>query len=133
MNRFWFVGGLLVLAFAVVIGWIEAGSQGRLVTALVLADVTAPDCDGPGQVKLTLGNADERVLMRVEGVISFSEPNSSDVLPMGNFVLEGPVATGGQLMECVEVDDSKLPGGDRKALVWMAQATSVAFDESASR
>ena len=42
MNRLWLIGGVLVLAIAAAIGWLNAGNDARLEAALVLADVATP-------------------------------------------------------------------------------------------
>ena len=127
MNRLWLTGGLLVLAIAIVIGWLNAGNEARLGTALVLADVTTPGCDGAGQVRLTLGNASDRPMLEVRGVISVAESTTAQPDPLGNFELVGPIPPGQKLEACVAVDDTPLAGRDRAALIWLARATVVEF------
>ena len=117
MNRLWLTGGLLVLAIAIVIGWFNAGNEARLGTALVLADVTTPGCDGAGQVRLTLGNASDRPMLEVRGVISVAGSTTAQPDPLGNFELTGPIPPGQKLEACVAVDEAPLAGRDRAALV----------------
>jgi hypothetical protein len=130
LNRLWLAGGLLVLAIAGVIGWLNAGREAQLVDALILADVSTPGCDGPGQVHLVLGNAAARSIARVEGVLSISAPGADQPTPMGNFELAGPVAPGAKVDACVAFDEARLAGRDRASLTWLARATAVEFTDA---
>ena len=133
MNRLWLLLGLAVLVAAIIFGWLSAGRQAQLDSALLLADVTAPGCDAPGQVQLTLGNASDRPILTVEGVLSVADSASSEPVPIGNFTIDGPVEPGARAESCVPLDEAKIAGKDRRALVWLARATVVTFGESASR
>lgn len=127
MNRLWLIGGCLVLGIAVVIGWLDAGNQERLEAALVLADVTTPGCNGAGQVHLVVGNAAERTLGKVAGVLSVAGSAAEQPVPVGNFEVTGPVAPGQRVEACVAVDETRLGGRARAALLWLARATAVEF------
>jgi len=125
----WLIGGALVLMIAAILGWLVAGRNEQLDTALILADVTTPGCDGPGQVHLTLGNAAGRVMTKVEGVLSIAATGSETPTPAGNFELAGPIEPGRKLEACVAVDETALAGRDRATQVWLARATAVEFGD----
>lgn len=129
MNRLWLIGGVLALALAAVIGWLNAGNETRLEAALVLADVTTPGCDGAGQVHLALGNAADRAMLKVAGVLSVAADATEPPVPVGNFEVPGPVAPGQKVEACVAVDETRLEGRERRALLWLARATAVEFAE----
>jgi len=127
LNRLWLIGGCVVLGIAVVIGWLNAGNEARLEAALVLADVTTPGCDGPGEVHLVLGNAADRPMQTVAGVLSVAGSATEQPEPVGNFEVTGPIAPGQKAQACVGVDESLLAGRDRAVLLWLARATAVTF------
>lgn len=129
MNRFWFIGGGMVLAIAAFIGWLNAGNELRLQSALVLADITTPGCDGAGQLRLVLGNAADRPMQRVAGVLSVTGPGIDSPTPVGNFEITGPIAPGQKVEACSAIDESLLAGRDRATLDWLARATAVEFAE----
>ncbi len=130
MDRFWLIGGGLVLAIAAFIGWLNAGSELRLQSALVLADTTTPGCDRAGQVHLVLGNAADQPMQKVTGVLSATGPGIDQPTPVGNFEITGPVAPGQKVETCAALDESLLAGRDRATLDWLARATAVEFGEA---
>jgi len=130
LNRFWLIGGGVVLAAAGVIGWLNAGNELQLASALVLADVTTPGCDGAGQVHLVLGNAADRPMQRVAGVLSVMGPGADQPTPVGKFEITGPIAPGQKVEACATVDVALLAGRDRTTLDWLARATAVEFGEA---
>lgn len=133
MNRLWLLLGLVVLIGAVVFGLLSAGNQSRLDTALILADVTTPGCDAADKVHLVLGNAGDRPIGKVEGVLSVAATDAESPLPVGNFEVAGPVGPGQRLEACVPVEESLLAGKDRAAPTWFARATAIEFAAAASR
>lgn len=133
MNRLLWLLGLLVLVGAGVLGLLSAGNQTRLDTALILADVATPGCDAPGQVHLVLGNAGDRPIGKVEGVLSVAATDAEPPVPVGNFDVAGPVGPGQRLEACVPVDESQLAGKDRVTLTWLARATVIEFEDAGSR
>ncbi len=126
MNRYWLLGGLVILAGAGVVGWLNAGAQVQLVDALILADTTTPGCDGAGQVHLLIRNAAERPMARVDGVLSVASQDAQPT-PIGNFEVTGPISAGGSKEACATVDESLLPPGDRVTLLVLARATAIEF------
>lgn len=118
---------MLVLGSAGVVGWLTAGNEARLDTVPILADVTTEGCDGVGQVHLKVGNASGRAVTSVEGVLSIATSASDPPIPIGNFVLSEPIATGEPYRACVPVDEARLGGKDRSSLIWLARATIVEF------
>jgi hypothetical protein len=125
----WLIGAMLVLALAAVIGWLNAGNELQLQSALVLADVTTTGCDGAGQVHLLLGNAADRPMQKVTGVLSVAGPGTDQPTPVGNFEITGPIAPGQKVEACAAVDETLLAGRDRGSLDWLARATAVEFGE----
>jgi hypothetical protein len=128
----WLIGGALVLALAALIGWLNAGNELQLQSALILADVTTPGCDGAGQVHLMLGNAADRPMQRVTGVLSVVGSPTDQATPVGNFEITGPIVPGRKVEACAAVDEILLAGRDRATLDWLARATAVEFVESGS-
>lgn len=128
MNRLWLIGGGVVLAIAAILGWLSASRNDQLDTALILADVTTPGCDMPGRVHLTLGNASQRTMTRVEGVLSVATAGNAAPAPAGNFEVDGAIAPGQKLEACVAVDEPPSTAGDRATLLWLARATAIEFE-----
>jgi hypothetical protein len=129
VGRFWFIGGVLVLLGALVVGLLIAGNDARLELAPILADATSAGCDGPGQLNLRVGNASGQVIARVEGVISVATTAGETARPVGNFEVQGPLEAGQALAACVAVDDGLLEGRDRTRVIWLARSTSIDFAE----
>lgn len=127
MNRFWIIGGVLVLAG--IVGWLTAGNEATLDTVPVLADVITPGCDAPGQVHLTIGNASGRGIANLEGVLSVAFSADETPTPIGNFELSGPFASGEATKACVPVEEARLEGRARTTVVWLARTTVVRFVE----
>jgi hypothetical protein len=127
LNRTWLIGGVLVLLGAALFGWLNASKDAQLDVALVLADATTPGCDGAGQVHLVLGNAADKPMTKVEGVLSVAGSDSEQPVPVGNFELKGTFAPGQKSEACVAVDEGRLASRDRKGLVWLARATAIEF------
>ena len=130
MDRLWLLGGVVVVLVAAIIGWLDAGAEARLESALVLADVATPGCDEAGKVHLVLGNAADRPMRNATGVLSIARTATEQPVPIGNFEVMGPIAPGHKIDACVAVDEARIAGGDRKALVWLARTTAVEFDEA---
>lgn len=116
-----------MLAAAVVFGWLTAGNDARLEAALILADATTPGCNGPSQVHLTLGNAADKTITKVEGVLSVAASATERPTPIGNFEVPGPIAPRQKLGTCITVDEAALAGRDRTTLLLLARATAVEF------
>jgi hypothetical protein len=127
LTRLWLIGGVLVLAAAGLFGWLSANKEAQLDVALILADATAPGCDGVGQVHLVLGNAADKPMTKVEGVLSVAASADATPTPIGNFELSGTFPPGQKSEACVPVDESQLTGKDRATLVWLARATAIEF------
>jgi len=130
LNRLWLIGGVLILALAGVIGWLNASTEGQLQTALMLADVTTAGCDGAGQVHLRIGNAADRPMLKVSGVLSVVGSSAEPMVPMGNFEVTAPIAPGQKVDACVASDETGIAGRDRKALEWLARATAIEFGDA---
>jgi len=122
-----------VLVMAGIVGWLNAGNEATLQSALVLADVTTPGCDGPGQVHLVLGNAAERPMLKVSGVLSVADPSGEQPIPVGNFEVTGPIGTGQKVETCAAMDETLIAGRDRAALMWRARPTAVEFGEAGAQ
>ena len=124
------IGGVFILVLAGVIGWLNAGKEAQLQTALMLADVTTVGCDGAGQVHLVIGNAADRPMLKLEGVLSVAGSPAEQPVPAGNFEVTMPIAVGQKVDACVASDESLIAGEDRKALEWLARATMIEFGDT---
>jgi len=130
LNRLWLIGSVLILALAGLIGWLNAGNESQLQTALMLADVTTAGCEGAGQVHLRIGNAADRPMLRLSGVLSADGSSTEPPVPVGSFEVTTPIAPGQQVDACVASDETGIAGRDRKALEWLARATSIEFSDA---
>lgn len=127
MNRFWIIGGLLVLVAAGVVGWLTADNEARLMAVPILADVTTPGCEGAGRVHLRVGNASGRTVARIEGVLSIAASPSEPPTPIGNFELGETITAGQAVTACVPVDEALVGDRSIETLIWLARATMVEF------
>ena len=130
MGRYWLIGGVLVLAIAAVIGWLNASSQTELEQLPVLAEATEPGCDAPGQLWLTVGNASNRSVLSADGVISIARSYDEMPFAVGNFHFDGPLLPGLQRRFCAAIEEPELGAVDRKRVWWLARATAAVFGEA---
>jgi len=130
LNRFWLLGGGLVIVAAAGIGWLAAGRQAEFDRLPVLAETTEPGCDAPGQLWLTIGNASNRSALSADGVISIARSYDETPFAVGNFHFDGPLLPGLQKQFCAAIEEPQLEGADRKLVWWLARTTAAVFGEA---
>lgn len=117
---------LCVLVLLVVRSFESA--QLQMPDAIVLASMTQPGCEAPGQLWLALTNVSDRPLLKATGTLSYGSADI-DPVPMGNFEIAGPLLPGLSRGTCIEVDESRRPGSDRSKGWWLAWVTQTELAE----
>lgn len=127
MKRLKWLGLAAILLGAIIVGFITADTDDRLQNLAILAIADHPGCEGRGQLWLQLGNAGERAVTRVDGIVSITETGSDRLIPVGNFTIEQAIAPLQQASACIAIDETALAGRDRAAVTWLARATALTF------